>query len=128
MRSRLVPLSSPDHLKETDGNGEDIWSEQPPSDMTEMALTEELRQVQVQIYKIFVKHVPKTKSQRAIISFQEQASHVQTQLSEEELKNSGLLQQISKLEEQISALSQECDRKDEVEFHMLWLYCHILLN
>ncbi len=48
LRSRLVPLSSPDHLNGTDNNADDIWSEQPPSDMSEMALTEELRQVQVQ--------------------------------------------------------------------------------
>uniref|UniRef100_A0A8C6P826 Kinesin-like protein n=1 Tax=Nothobranchius furzeri TaxID=105023 RepID=A0A8C6P826_NOTFU len=45
LRSRLVPLSSPQHLN---GNDEaDIWSEEPPSDMTEMALTEELHQIQV---------------------------------------------------------------------------------
>ncbi|KAM7403058.1 hypothetical protein PAMA_003808 [Pampus argenteus] len=89
LRSRFVPLSSPDHLNGTDNNADDIWSEQPPSDMTEMALTEELRQVQ------------------------EQASRVQTQLGEEEIKNSKLLQQIAKLEEQIAVLSQESDRKDE---------------
>uniref|UniRef100_A0A3Q4BG97 Kinesin motor domain-containing protein n=1 Tax=Mola mola TaxID=94237 RepID=A0A3Q4BG97_MOLML len=83
LRSHLIPLSSPDHLNGTDSNGDDIWSEQPPSDMREMALTEELRLVQ------------------------EQASRVQTQLNEEELKNSKLLQQISKLEEQISVMSQE---------------------
>ncbi|MEQ2207055.1 hypothetical protein XENOCAPTIV_006540 [Xenoophorus captivus] len=47
LRSRFVPLSSPEHLNGFDNDGEDIWSEQPPSDMTEMALTEELRQVQV---------------------------------------------------------------------------------
>lgn len=47
LRSRLVPLSSPEHLNGTDNNEDGIWSEQPPSDMTEMALTEELRQVQV---------------------------------------------------------------------------------
>ncbi|XP_070776383.1 kinesin-like protein KIF15 [Enoplosus armatus] len=90
LRSRLAPLSSPDHLNGTDNNADDIWSEQPPSDMTEMALTEELRQVQ------------------------EQASRVQTQLNEEELKNSKLLQQIAKLEEQITVISQESDRKDEL--------------
>ncbi|XP_053191642.1 kinesin-like protein KIF15-B [Scomber japonicus] len=89
LRSRLVPLSSPDHLNGMDDNVDDIWAEQPPSDMTEMALTEELRQVQ------------------------EQASHVQTQLGEEEIKNSKLLQQIAKLEEQIAVISQESDRKDE---------------
>lgn len=49
MRSRLVPLSSPEHLNGDEDDGEDIWCEQPPSDMTEMALTEELRQVQVEI-------------------------------------------------------------------------------
>lgn len=90
LRSRLVPLSSPDHLNGTDSNEDNIWAEQPPSDMTEMALTEELRQVQ------------------------EQASHVQSQLHEEELKNSKLLQQIAKLEEQITLISQESDRKDEL--------------
>lgn len=52
MRSQLVPLSSPEHLNGIEDNGDDIWSEEPPSDMTEMALTEELRQVQVQRYKL----------------------------------------------------------------------------
>lgn len=47
LRSRFVPLSSPDHLNRSDNDGDNIWAEQPPSDMTEMALTEELRQVQV---------------------------------------------------------------------------------
>uniref|UniRef100_A0A7N9AMN7 Kinesin family member 15 n=1 Tax=Mastacembelus armatus TaxID=205130 RepID=A0A7N9AMN7_9TELE len=89
LRSRLVPFSSPDHLNGTESN--DIWNEQPPLDMTIMALTEELRQVQ------------------------EQASTVQTQLNEEELKNSKLLQEIAKLEEQITVLSQQCDHKDELQ-------------
>nr|XP_019940782.1 PREDICTED: kinesin-like protein KIF15 [Paralichthys olivaceus] len=89
LRTRFVPLSSPDHLNGTDKNAEDIWEEQPPSDMTEMALTEELRQVQ------------------------EQTSRVQSHLNEEELKNSKLLQQIAKLEEQITVKSQESDQKDE---------------
>ncbi|MEQ2265460.1 hypothetical protein XENORESO_007467 [Xenotaenia resolanae] len=57
--------------------------------MTEMALTEELRQVQ------------------------DQVSHVQTQLSEQEMNNSKLLQQIAKLEEQIAVISQESDQKEE---------------
>uniref|UniRef100_A0A7N6BNY1 Kinesin motor domain-containing protein n=1 Tax=Anabas testudineus TaxID=64144 RepID=A0A7N6BNY1_ANATE len=91
LRSRVVPLSSPDHLNGTDNTG-DIWDEQPPSDMTEMALTEELRQVQ------------------------EQATRVQTQLNEEELKNSKLLQQIAKLEEQITVIAQETNRnKDQLK-------------
>uniref|UniRef100_A0A8C8CQ03 Kinesin motor domain-containing protein n=1 Tax=Oncorhynchus tshawytscha TaxID=74940 RepID=A0A8C8CQ03_ONCTS len=54
LRTRLVPLSSPDHLN-VNGRGDedldDIQSEQPPPAMTEMAceaLTEELQQVQVQ--------------------------------------------------------------------------------
>ncbi|XP_039992248.1 kinesin-like protein KIF15-A [Xiphias gladius] len=89
LRSHLMPLSSPDHLNGTDNNADIIWDEEPPSDMTEMALTEELQQVQ------------------------EQASCIQTQLNEEELKNSKLLQQIAKLEEQIAVISQESDRKDE---------------
>ncbi|KAK9533672.1 hypothetical protein VZT92_008776 [Zoarces viviparus] len=86
LRTRLVPLSSPDHLNGAD----DILNEQPPSDMTEMALTEELCHVQ------------------------EQASRAQTQFNEEELKNSKLLQQITKLEEQLALTSQESDRKDEL--------------
>lgn len=36
------------------------------------------------------------------------------QLNEEELQNSKLLQQISKLEEQISVLSKECAQKEQV--------------
>lgn len=47
LRSRLVPLCSPEHLNGNAGDGDNIWTEQPPSDMAEMALTEELRQVQV---------------------------------------------------------------------------------
>ncbi|XP_028993905.1 kinesin-like protein KIF15-B [Betta splendens] len=90
LRSRLVPLCSPEHLNETGSNVGDIWDEQPPSDMAEMALTEELCQVQ------------------------EHASVVQTQLNEEELKNSRLLQQISKLEEQITLLSQESEHKNDL--------------
>ncbi|XP_071767078.2 kinesin-like protein KIF15 [Centroberyx gerrardi] len=92
LRSRLVPLSSPDHLNGTEEHVDDIRVEQPPPEMTELAceaLTEELQQVQ------------------------EQASRVQTQLDEEELKSSKLLQQIAKLEEQIAVMSQESDRKDE---------------
>uniref|UniRef100_A0A1A8MXY7 Kinesin family member 15 n=1 Tax=Nothobranchius pienaari TaxID=704102 RepID=A0A1A8MXY7_9TELE len=84
----LQAFEDPEHLN---GNDEaDIWSEQPPSDMTEMALTEELHQIQ------------------------EQASCVQTRLDEVELKNSKLLQQIAKLEEQIAMKSQECDHKEEL--------------
>uniref|UniRef100_A0A8C9ZD44 Kinesin family member 15 n=1 Tax=Sander lucioperca TaxID=283035 RepID=A0A8C9ZD44_SANLU len=98
LRTRLVPLSSPDHLNGTCNSADNIWTESPPSDMAEMALTEELRQVQ------------------------EQASHVQTQFNEEELKNSKLLQQIAKLEEQIVVISQESDRKDEVEFPHVLIY------
>ncbi|XP_067336732.1 kinesin-like protein KIF15 isoform X2 [Channa argus] len=90
LRSRLIPLSSPEHLNGTDNSAADIWEEQPPSDMTEMELTEELRQVQ------------------------EQASHAQTQLNEEELKNSKLLQQIAKLEEQIVVITQESQCKDKL--------------
>lgn len=52
----------------------------------------------------------------SLISHQEQTSCVQTQLNEEELKNSKLLQQIAKLEEEITVISQESDHKNEVEF------------
>lgn len=44
------------------------------------------------------------------------------QLNEEELKNSKLLQQIFKLEEQISVMSQECAQKEQV-----CIYCFIKL-
>uniref|UniRef100_A0A668AXD8 Kinesin family member 15 n=1 Tax=Myripristis murdjan TaxID=586833 RepID=A0A668AXD8_9TELE len=94
LRSRVVPFSSPEHLNGTAEDVEDIRGEQPPPEMTELAceaLTEELRQVQ------------------------EQASRVQTQLDEEELKSNKLTQQITKLEEQIAVISQESDRKDESE-------------
>lgn len=50
-----------------------------------------------------------------LFSNQEQASRVQTQLNEEEMKNAKLLQQIAKLEAQISVISQECEHKDEVD-------------
>ncbi|XP_055087286.1 kinesin-like protein KIF15-B [Periophthalmus magnuspinnatus] len=84
LRSRIVPFSSPEHLNGSENN-EDIWNEQPPTEMTEMALTEELRQVQ------------------------DQAGLVQSQLDEAELKNGKLLQEISRLEEQITLLSEECN-------------------
>uniref|UniRef100_A0A665WJI1 Kinesin family member 15 n=1 Tax=Echeneis naucrates TaxID=173247 RepID=A0A665WJI1_ECHNA len=103
LRSRLVPLSSPEHLNGVDNNGDGIWEEQPPSDMTEMALTEELRQVQ------------------------EQASRVRIQLNEEELKNNKLLQQIAKLEEQIMVISQESEHKDEVHHLLALLICSFIL-
>ncbi|XP_062413304.1 kinesin-like protein KIF15 [Pungitius pungitius] len=90
LRSRFVPLSSPDHLTGTDNDADNIWTEQLPSDTNEMALTEELGQVQ------------------------EQACRAQIQFNEEELKNSKLLQQITKLEEQIALISEECDRKEEL--------------
>lgn len=51
---------------------------------------------------------------------QEQATRVQTQLNEEELKNSKLLQQIAKLEEQITVIAQESDHKDEVNYFLVF--------
>lgn len=40
-------------------------------------------------------------------------------MNEEELKNSKLLQEIAKLEEQVAVITQESDCKDEVEmFHL----------
>lgn len=63
LRPHLGPLSSPEHLNgtngtsDTNGNAEDIWEELPPTDMTEMALTEELRQVQVQACGQTPRHV-----------------------------------------------------------------------
>lgn len=97
--------------------------------MTEMAceaLTEELRQLQVRQRGLSLRCAACTPRCAVLLLFtiprvtlpllphQEQASHVQTQLDEEELKNSRLLQQIAKLEEQIAVISQESDRKDEV--------------
>lgn len=115
LRSRLAPLSSPEHLNEGEDGGEDIWCEQPPSEMTEMALTEELQQVQVHIVRQRLLGNLKEKNFTSIWRcLQEQASHVQTQLNEEAMKNSRLVQQITKLEEQISVLQLQCDRKDEV--------------
>ncbi|KAM6961222.1 kinesin-like protein KIF15 [Aplochiton taeniatus] len=94
LRTRTVPLSSPFHLN---GGGaqyhEDIQSEQPPQEMTEMAceaLTEELQQVQ------------------------EQAGHVQCRLEEEELKNRKLLQQVTRLEEHIATVTQEAGCREEL--------------
>lgn len=93
LRNRLVQLSSPDHLTWGEEDVDDIQSEQPPPEMTEgacEALTEELRQVQ------------------------EQASRIQSQLDEEEAKNRKLLQQMTKLEEQVTVMSEEFSRKDEL--------------
>ncbi|XP_037096536.1 kinesin-like protein KIF15-A [Syngnathus acus] len=89
LRSCLVPLSSPELLNGSINNVDDHLAESPRSQTTEMALTEELRQVQGQ------------------------ASQVRSQLGEEELKNSKLMQQIVKLEEQIHVMSQECGEKEE---------------
>lgn len=50
---------------------------------------------------------------------------MQTQLNEEELKNSRLVQQIAKLEEQISVLTQQCDHKDEVGIPELRSRCTV---
>lgn len=49
-----MPLSSPEHLNWTEDNEDDIWSEEPPLDMAEMAITEKLHQVQVRRDKIHV--------------------------------------------------------------------------
>lgn len=43
------------------------------------------------------------------------------QLNEEELKNSKMLQQISKLEEQIAVLSKECAQKEQVFIYLFFL-------
>ncbi|KAJ3612893.1 hypothetical protein NHX12_019150 [Muraenolepis orangiensis] len=91
LRSRHVSLASPDHLNGKEEGMDDIGNEQPPPEMAELAceaLTEELQQVQ------------------------ERADRVQTQLDEEEMKSSKLLQQIAKLEEQVAMMSQESGRKD----------------
>uniref|UniRef100_A0A672IJE1 Kinesin family member 15 n=1 Tax=Salarias fasciatus TaxID=181472 RepID=A0A672IJE1_SALFA len=58
-----------------------------------------------------------------LICSQENASHVQTQLNEEELKNNKLTQQIVKLEEQIVLMSQELESKDQ---HIIVLSCSLL--
>ncbi|CAL8286814.1 unnamed protein product [Lota lota] len=91
LRSRHIHLSSPEHLNGEEIN--DIRNEQPPPEMTELAceaLTEELQQVQ------------------------EQADRFQTQLAEEEMKTSKLLQQIAKLEEQLAVMGQELGHKDKL--------------
>lgn len=62
--SQLMPLSSSEHLNWTEDNGEDIWSEEPPSDMAEMAITEKLHQVQVQRDEI---HVPPKKYKKKCV-------------------------------------------------------------
>lgn len=59
------------------------------------------------------------------LSPQEQASRVQTQLGEEEIKNSKLLQQIAKLEEQNALISQESECKDEVGYSLTFIYSSV---
>lgn len=114
-----MPLSSPDHLNGTDNDPDNIWTEQLPSDTAEMALTEELSQVQVRQCGVSSKCLSRSLTCHCLIispnPHQEQACRAQTQFNEEELKNSKLSQQITKLEEQIALMSEECDRKDEVE-------------
>uniref|UniRef100_A0A3B1JYZ8 Kinesin family member 15 n=1 Tax=Astyanax mexicanus TaxID=7994 RepID=A0A3B1JYZ8_ASTMX len=94
LRSRLVPLSSPEHLNGhlEEGELEDIHSEQPPPEMSELAceaLTEELKQMQDQINRL------------------------KGQLDEEGAKNIKLLQQISKLEEQVCTSTERSARREE---------------
>ncbi|KAI7811668.1 kinesin-like protein KIF15-A isoform X2 [Triplophysa rosa] len=93
LRNRLVPLSSPDHLNGQVGEVDDIQNEQPPPEMNELAceaLTEELKQMQ------------------------EQALRVQGQLDDEEAKNRKLLQQISKLEEQLTTVTEQSSCTEEM--------------
>ncbi|XP_026095268.1 kinesin-like protein KIF15 isoform X1 [Carassius auratus] len=95
LRNRLVPLSSPEHLNGQDENVEvdDIQNEQPPPEMNELAceaLTEELKQMQEQVLR------------------------VQGKLDEEEAKNMKLLQQIGKLEEQITIGAERSSRTEEM--------------
>ncbi|KAL2098945.1 hypothetical protein ACEWY4_005425 [Coilia grayii] len=96
LRNRLVLLSSPEHLNghgSPPGTPEDLENEQPPLEMKELAceaLTEELRLVQ------------------------EQAVCVKSQLDEEEARSRKLLQQISKLEEQVAAATEESRRREEL--------------
>uniref|UniRef100_W5UAD6 Kinesin-like protein KIF15-A n=1 Tax=Ictalurus punctatus TaxID=7998 RepID=W5UAD6_ICTPU len=94
LRNRLVPLSSPEHLNGHGGESEpeDLDSEQPPPAMSELAceaLTEELKQMQ------------------------EQMTGLKSQVDEEEAKNRKLLQQISKLEEQVSTATEQSTRTAE---------------
>ncbi|XP_053476162.1 kinesin-like protein KIF15-A [Ictalurus furcatus] len=94
LRNRLVPLSSPEHLNGHGGESEpeDLDSEQPPPAMSELAceaLTEELKQMQ------------------------EQMTRLKSQVDEEEAKNRKLLQQISKLEEQVSTATEQSTRTAE---------------
>ncbi|KAM9477578.1 kinesin-like protein KIF15 isoform 2-T2 [Clarias gariepinus] len=93
-RTRLVPLSSPEHLNGLGGESEleDIESEQPPPAMSELAceaLTEELKQMQ------------------------EQMTRLKSALDQEEAKNRKLLQQISKLEEQVTTATEQSTRRAE---------------
>ncbi|XP_051740590.1 kinesin-like protein KIF15-A isoform X2 [Ctenopharyngodon idella] len=95
LRNRLVPLCSPDHLNghAEDLDVDDIQSEPPPPEMNELAceaLTEELKQMQ------------------------EQTLRVQGLLDEEEAKNRKLLQQISKLEEQVTIGTEKSSRTEEM--------------
>uniref|UniRef100_A0A8B9K3X2 Kinesin motor domain-containing protein n=1 Tax=Astyanax mexicanus TaxID=7994 RepID=A0A8B9K3X2_ASTMX len=100
LRSRLVPLSSPEHLNGhlEEGELEDIHSEQPPPEMSELAceaLTEELKQMQDQINRL------------------------KGQLDEEGAKNIKLLQQISKLEEQVCTSTERSARREEVRLGIM---------
>ncbi|KAI4885619.1 hypothetical protein NFI96_019061, partial [Prochilodus magdalenae] len=94
LRSRVVPLASPEHLNGHAGDHEleDIHAEQPPPEMSEVAceaLTEELKQMQ------------------------DQVNRLKGQLDEEGAKNVKLLQQISKLEEQVSSATEQSTRREE---------------
>ncbi|KAA0724089.1 Kinesin-like protein KIF15-A [Triplophysa tibetana] len=93
LRTRLVPLSSPDHLNGQAGEVDDIQNEQPPPEMNELAceaLTEELKQMQ------------------------EQALRVQGQLDDEEAKNRKLHQQITRLEEQLTTATEQSSCTEEM--------------
>uniref|UniRef100_A0A8D3BLL4 Kinesin-like protein n=1 Tax=Scophthalmus maximus TaxID=52904 RepID=A0A8D3BLL4_SCOMX len=109
LRSRLVPLSSPDHLNGTDNNADDIWDEQPPSDMAEMALTEELRQVQVNYCELYLKCVCNADGQRHLTLSQFIRSKP-VQLSSERANRS--TDQLS-LQEMISELQQSLQSEQQ---------------
>uniref|UniRef100_A0AAR2KMY5 Kinesin-like protein n=1 Tax=Pygocentrus nattereri TaxID=42514 RepID=A0AAR2KMY5_PYGNA len=109
LRSRLVPLSSPEHLNGHSGEHdlEDIYAEQPPPEMSEVAceaLTEELKQMQVLTVRrrLIVTIITDFSSERCSLleeqqKLQEKISALEKQLTEEKTAADVLRSEVSDL-------------------------------
>uniref|UniRef100_A0A8B9K5I3 Kinesin-like protein n=1 Tax=Astyanax mexicanus TaxID=7994 RepID=A0A8B9K5I3_ASTMX len=108
LRSRLVPLSSPEHLNGhlEEGELEDIHSEQPPPEMSELAceaLTEELKQMICNVLVIIRTLVCNLLDLQYFMA----AFISKFSLQDFSSERSSLMEEQQKLQEKISALEQQ---------------------